>query len=168
MAGSEAVREVVIGIPVVRLRTDQRGPLLKELSTRRNPGPARSGLLKKLAVPRTKHNRGFDGPAPVAEKSVNLKIGARRGWGSISATMVSAPQTGQASSGLRERRSLASMYFLLTQRPGRCGLRTLDRRQLHQEGAKEPRRVFYLPLTHGRSWRDQGNTTLVTLSKALC
>ena len=38
MAGSEAVREVVIGIPVVRLRIDQRGPLLKELSTRRNPG----------------------------------------------------------------------------------------------------------------------------------
>ncbi len=78
MAGSEAVREVVIGIPVVRLRIDQRGPLLKELSTRRKPGPARSGLLKKPVVARTKHNQGFDRPAPVAEKSVNLKIGTER------------------------------------------------------------------------------------------
>ena len=78
MAGSEAVREVVIGIPVVRLRIDRRGPLLKELSTRRNPGPARSGSLKKPVVPRTKHNQASDGPAPVAEKSVNFKIGTER------------------------------------------------------------------------------------------
>ena len=41
-------------------------------------GPARSSLLKKPVVPRPKHNQGFDGPAPVAEKSMNFKIGTER------------------------------------------------------------------------------------------
>jgi hypothetical protein len=77
MAGSEAVREVVIGIRVVRLRTDPRGPLLKGIEY--ESGTGTSGFTEKAVVPRTKHNQGFDGPAPVAEKSVNLKIGTEGG-----------------------------------------------------------------------------------------
>jgi hypothetical protein len=57
-------------------------------------------LHHRLTRSRAKHVQEFDGPAPVTEVSVYLKIHVQR-WGSISARVVSAPHAGHGFLGLK-------------------------------------------------------------------
>jgi hypothetical protein len=77
-------------------------------------------LHYRLTRLRAQHNQGFDGPAPVTEVSVNLKIDVQRVWFNLRKSGLGATYWARVS--WLERHVLSLRPTLV-----RCGLKTLKK-----------------------------------------